>query len=39
MEEERVSVIRERTRNLLQLSRRMLKDEESDARRSLKEIR
>ncbi|XP_034832413.1 uncharacterized protein [Maniola hyperantus] len=37
MEVEPVSFIRESTRNLLNLSRRMHRDEESDSRRSLKE--
>ncbi|XP_045772836.1 uncharacterized protein LOC123872548 [Maniola jurtina] len=37
MEVEPVSFIRESTRNLIKLSRRMHRDEESDSRRSLKE--
>ncbi|CAH2096581.1 unnamed protein product [Euphydryas editha] len=39
MAEESVNNIRETTRNLLKLNRRMIKDEETNSRRSIQEIR
>ncbi|XP_047533349.1 uncharacterized protein LOC125068288 [Vanessa atalanta] len=39
MSEEPVNIIRESTRNLLQLNRRIHKDEESNSRRAIQEIR